>query len=900
MTGRRRLPKFFSQFKIDFVSTIKSPVFVVIIFASMIDTFFSLRTVANEGFGLSALPVTYSLIDIIRGGMYVYLLAIIIYYSGVLVWKERESKLDEVFDAMPHSTGILFLAKLTTLMTIVAVVLTVFVGMGVTNQAMAGYNRFQLDVYFKELFLISFVWIFCFIVLSLLIHTISPNKYVGYFGIVIAGIANVFMWPWLEIESNMIQFTSLPSYVFSDLFGFAPYATGLSWFGTYWVLFGLLLSCLAILFWQRGKDRGLRRRLPLAIGRLKGSTGLITGGVFGIWCAVAGWVYYNAEVINEYQSESEIEILQVKYETDFGAYASLPQPRVISVKHEIDLYPHQRKLIFRGDQVIENQTDDPIETLILNIDDNFDNEITVENASLLESHDDVGLLIYEFDPPLGAGLQARMQYSLNYAARGFENSVSNTQIVQNGSFFNNSIAPQIGYQRAKELSDKDKRSEFDLKPRQPMPPLLPENELARRNTYLNNSSDWLEVETIISTSADQIAVAPGSLIRKWQKDGRRYFHYKLDHPSLNFYSFVSADYEVELREWNGVDIEVYFHHEHRWNVDKMLRSIRKSLEYYSENFGPYKHKQARIIEFPRTASFAQAFPGTMPYSEGIGFIADIKDKDDIDMVYYVVAHEMAHQWWAHQVIGANMFGATFLSETLAQYSALMVMEKEYGRDMMRKFMKHEMDSYLGARGRETRKERPLREVAASQGYIHYNKGSVAMYYLKEMIGEDKVNAALRSLVDRFGYKSQPYPTADDLIAALQQQTPKELRYLMDDLFQRIILFENRTLETTYRPLDDGKFEVTVKVECLKFEADDKGDQTEVPIDDWIDIGAFAKPADDERFGKTLYRERVRINSAKSTFQFVTEEQPALAGVDPFLLLIDRQPEDNLKKPSLKN
>ena len=87
-----------------------------------------------------------------------------------------------------------------------------------------------------------------------------------------------------------------------------------------------------------------------------------------------------------------------------------------------------------------------------------------------------------------------------------------------------------------------------------------------------------------------------------------------------------------------MDIEVYYHADHKWNVPNMLQSIHDSLDYYSKAFGPYRHKQARIIEFQRTSTFAQAFPGTMPYSEGIGFIADISDDDDIDMVYYVVAH----------------------------------------------------------------------------------------------------------------------------------------------------------------------------------------------------------------------------------------------------------------------
>jgi aminopeptidase N len=70
----------------------------------------------------------------------------------------------------------------------------------------------------------------------------------------------------------------------------------------------------------------------------------------------------------------------------------------------------------------------------------------------------------------------------------------------------------------------------------------------------------------------------------------------------------------------------------------------------------------------------------MPLSESIGFIENYQaDKDDIDMVYYVVAHEMGHQYWAHQASGANMQGSEMTTETFAQYSAIMVMEHEYGR-----------------------------------------------------------------------------------------------------------------------------------------------------------------------------------------------------------------------------
>jgi ABC-2 type transport system permease protein len=212
---------------------------------------------------------------------------------------------------------------------------------------------------------------------------------------------------------------------------------------------------------------------------------------------------------------------------------------------------------------------------------------------------------------------------------------------------------------------------------------------------------------VVSTSPDQIALAPGYLEREWEQDGRRYFHYTMDAPILPFWAYLSADWEVATDRWNDVEIAVYYHADHPYNVERMIEATKRSLDYFTREFGPYQHRQLRIVEFPRYARFAQSFPNTIPFSESIGFIARLDDPDDVDFVFYVTAHEVAHQWWAHQVIGANVQGATVLSETMAQYSALMVMEEEYGPHMMRRFLKYELDSYLRGRGGERIGELPL-------------------------------------------------------------------------------------------------------------------------------------------------------------------------------------------------
>jgi hypothetical protein len=209
-----------------------------------------------------------------------------------------------------------------------------------------------------------------------------------------------------------------------------------------------------------------------------------------------------------------------------------------------------------------------------------------------------------------------------------------------------------------------------------------------------------------------------------------------------------------------------------------------------------------------------------------------------------------------------------------------------------------MDRYLRARGRELLKERPLLKVESSQGYIHYQKGSVVMYYLKELIGEEAVNRALRSLVERYAYAQPPYPTSYALYGALDAETPVHYKPLLKELFEDIVLFSNRTLEARAVKRVDGKYDVTLVVESEKLKADEKGNETKVPLRDWIEIGAFAKPETGRKYGKTLYRERVFLTEPKREFTFTVDAEPEKAGIDPFHLLVDRMPEDNVKKVKL--
>src|SRR5581483_10254353 len=233
------------------------------------------------------------------------------------------------------------------------------------------------------------------------------------------------------------------------------------------------------------------------------------------------------------------------------------------------------------------------------------------------------------------------------------------------------------------------------------------------------------------------------------------------------------------------------------------------LDLFSERFSPYQFHQARILEFPAYETFAQSFANTIPFSEGIGFIQnfdDAKPETSIDLVTFVTAHEIAHQWWAHQVIGADKQGDTMLSETFAQYSAMLVMEKLYGREHIRKFLKNELDQYLRNRGTEAVEELPLERVE-DQPYIHYRKGAVVMYSLRDMVGEEAVDHALHRLLGQYAFKAAPYPSSTDFLGYLRAEAGAAHDREIADLFERITLYDMKASDAIAHRRADGRYEV---------------------------------------------------------------------------------------------
>jgi ABC-2 type transport system permease protein len=866
--------------------TTKNIYFLVIVLAGVLMMYASALNMGAM-FGTNTYPVTYQVLEATSETFSLFMLVITTFYAGELVWRERESRMAQMLDALPIPSWLPLLSKLFALIGLQALLLLLVMLCGMSIQIFHGYFLLEPGLYLRNLFLMQLPMWSLTAVLAIAAQVLINQKYLAYFAMIVYYLCTL-VFSALGLEHPMLLYGEIPPIAYSAMNGWGHYLPRGYWLLAYWSGAALLLVVLSLLFWARGTNGERRQRIALARHALTMPVLRTVALGLLIFVGAGSVLFYNLEIANCYKTAWQKDEDRAEYERKYKKFAAVPQPRITDVKLAVDIMPEQRRLVVKGRYLLVNKTNAAIKDVLIQ----QDSQATVRAMRFGQAVRDglkdteLGFYSYKLSKPLAPGAQLPLEFELEFAPKGFFGLGQDTPVVANGTFFSNSVLPHVGYQRGTELGDARDRKKHSLPPQERM---LPRNDASGlANNAVSSDADWVNFDAVVSTSADQIAIAPGVLDKDWRAQGRHYFHYKMDQPILNFYSFQSARYLVKRDWWQDVTIELYYHPGHEYNLDRMSRGIKESLDYYGKNFGPYQHKVIRIVEFPRYATFAQSFPNTIPYSESLGFIAKVNDKSpkDIDYPFYVTAHEVAHQWWGHQLVGGDTRGSTVLSETLAEYSALMVMKKNFGADKMRRFLHYDLDNYLMGRALERKKELPLADNE-NQNYIQYRKGSLAMYQLQDLLGEAKVDGVLRDLLKQYGHANGPYPSVDVLVDALRKVTPPDMAYLIDDLFETIVLYENHGVSATARKLADGRYEVNFTVSAAKVRATDQGEEKDTPLKDWIDIGV------DDKDGNALARERKLVERKENSYTLIVNGRPAKAGIDPDNKLIDRKPDDNM-------
>ncbi|MCH3881991.1 MULTISPECIES: ABC transporter permease/M1 family aminopeptidase [Tenacibaculum] len=899
---------------IDFKYIVKSWPFIAILIVGLISLLIFALT-AGELFGTKTYPTTWQML-LLPGTVFTFFINLLTFlYAGMLIRRGEIAKANHLVDVTPVKNWTLLGSKFIALLKMQLVLLAVIVVAGVLFQTYKGYYNFELGHYFYEVYVLLFIHFVIWAFLAMLVQTLIKNPYLGLFALLVL-LIGLPLLSLAGIEQSVFKYNQGSNYQYSDMNGYGSSFSRYFIYKTYWFVGGLILLILAGLFWMRGITFSFAERFKIAMKRLNVKTIGTLAVLSLIFFGIGGKIYYENNFLNDNRSAKEGEKLRVKWEKDYKKYENYAQPRIVAVNVDMNIFPKTRDFKSSGTYKMINKTNEVIDSVFLNhngypstFEFNKPNNLVLEDT--VQNFD-----IYQLEKALQPGDSLELTFTVHNKPNTLLRSHS--PVRGNGTFINNTqLYPSLGYSSAGELTDNKTRKKFDL-PENDLKP-HPSDSTALGNTYIAKDADWIDFEATVSTSEDQIAIAPGYLQKEWTKDGRRYFHYKMDSKILNFFAFNSASYEVKKDKWNDVNLEIYYQKGHEFNLDRMFKGIKASLDYSSNNFSPYQHKQVRIIEFPRTGgSFAQSFPNTIPFSEAVGFIADVDDSDEggVDYPFAITVHELAHQWFAHQVIGADVLGATMMSESMSEYVSLKVLEKEYGKGKMRKFLKKALDGYLMQRTLERKRENALM-YNDGQGYIHYQKGSMVLYAMSDYLGEENFNNAIKKYVNKVKFQDAPYTTSIDMVNHIKEVTPDSLQYLIKDMFETITLYRNRVVDVKSTELDNGKYQVDIDFEVSKYRNDEKGKRyygtqvgdtlsykTEkmknpvlsVKLEDYIDIGIFGEEEVDGKKKETeLYLQKHKITKIDNKVTIIVDKKPVEVGVDPYNKLIDTQSEDNRRK-----
>lgn len=867
---------------------VKHPAFLILTFIS-IQTIYGNFTNNVGPNGSNIYPLTSWFIRFVTTA-YGFVIPITIFFGGMFVWQDRDRGTAAFYDVLPMPVWTKFVSRLLMLLIVyISYVVSIFLCGIFCQVVLFGYTDVELPLYAKSLLGIELINYLHVAIIVLFINALVSNKYMGFFMSALFYAADIVIFQMLEVDNNLLHYGSLPSYIYSNLSGFGAYAENLIWYRIYWLFPAGLLALFTVLLWQSGETFSLKERIKVARQRLTHRIRFAIATCTVLTIVVGGYIYYNENVRVLNISEEEQHEMNAEYERKYQRLKYAPTPTIDDVYLEVDLHPNKSAVDMKGYYKLVNHTHVPITEVLVSFITPFERQTTsfeIEGATMADADATKGTYVYRFKQPLVAGDSVKLLFDYRLTASPFNHGNTKNLLVAQGNLINNYTGsiffPDVGYNITNEIPDSVTRAQYGL-PHRPM--------LYAATDSLHASQSFrsfINYEAIISAPSDRSVISNGTLYNTWEKDERTFYHYRSEVPMNNAIAISSGVFEVKKVKSGNKLLEVYYDAKHPYNIDRMLNGMQKALTYCEANFSPYPYESIRIAEVNRAAypgsGTATSLPTLFAWQEYGGFISNVEGEGNMDVVFNTTTHELAHQWWGNMILPAAVEGTGVMTESMAQWVRIMCLENEYGEERVKDFLELEMDNYLRSRRRDLSGERSLIR-SINQSYLLYNKGTLVMYTMKEYLGEDSVNTALRRLAEKFAMNQNHFVTVLDLVSELRKVTPGHLQYLISDLFEKITLYELSVKNAVIASNQDA-YRVKVTVDAKKLYADRIGTETEAPMDDFIPIIIQNKD------GKIIYFEMMRLKSGTHEYELSVSEMPSEVVLDPKGFIIEREKADN--------
>ena len=901
-----KLTRFLTRFKYEYLTTVKSIPFAILLLIAIVNFSF-VFVIRNQ---LSDQPVLLTggqAFFVVQAGFTLFLLLMMVFFGGDVIWRERTAKITELIDSTAVQNWTLLASKWLATIAMIFTVIALACISALFAQATIGVGDLDVPLMLKRGFLEIGLMMSFWVTLVMFVQNFAPNRIFGMIlgGLILFGI--LFGLRLLPFYHPLMGFGLVNPGAYSDMNAYRT--SGLlvmAYSGIYWAGLVGIFAVSSMWLWRRGTDVKLSKRIKGIKGQMGASSFALGLASILAFFGMGGHIFYKMNIENEFYTDKRSETRLVEIEKSFKDISYRALPKIQSVSVDVQLYAAKQQAEFKGQYLIKNTTGKPVTELWLTMPSdkesalrkidlkgavrNKDNKLAKLAEKLeMQSH------LYVFNPPLAPNAETILDFDVFFDSPKF---MDGSPIRKQANFLNNSRMPGLGV-NYNFLRNPDKRRKYDL-PLKDKRPDRDDAEAVKKN-FFTGSADYVDFNANICVDSGQIPIAPGQFKGETKgPDNRVCRQYEAINPIMNFFSFVAADYDVAEGVWknpNGddVDLRIFHHAGHPFNIDLMMEAMQSSMTTFTETFGPYQYAQARIMEVPYV-QFAQAFAGTIPFGESLGFIMEVeKGEDKIDFMTYVTAHELGHQWFGHQIVPANTKGFNVLSEGLTENASMTAFEKIKGYPMTRRMRSKRGEQYLSGRTGDKNPEPPL-ALAEDQQYIFYNKANAVFWGLRHYMPEGEMNAALAKFIKDYGSKGAPYPTTLELVDALREAAPDELQQFITDSWEKITFWETGFGDVDIKPNSNGGFIVTATAKMAKkYASEEDGKETNAEsLDEPVEIGFYKEDPSNSWEETPMLLKRFRLTEAETELTFELDERPGYIVIDPRALLVERKLNDNVK------
>jgi ABC-type transport system involved in multi-copper enzyme maturation permease subunit len=869
----------------------------------------------NEG--VPDYPRTVLLLSIFSDAFPFFIFFIILFYTGETLQRDRLTRYAYINDSLPPPNWVLNGSKLISLLVLSIGLSLLPVVVGVVVQLAKGYTQLNWNAWLTYLFIVLLPKFLEAAALCYVIQVVFNNKFAGYAIAAPLWIGMFFLDSTGTFNYHLLLYSYTPNSGITDMDGMGHMVMPITWFDLYWMLGACLLIVIAALWYHRGVSHSLKECWQLIAERLSGATKGFAAVLLLLFFAVGGYIYYNVSYLNEWLTKDEQQDRAIIYEKALKKYQQLPLPSVTNIVESIDLYPEEKRAVVDAQVTIENRTDKPISQMLLDADGLTDYTISTGGQPVPVSYplmyrrgkfslfgpaaDTADFRLYTFRKPLTPGDSAVLEVRTVRLQKGFMNQLYAPNLLNNGTLFTGGL-PGLGYDDDDEVGSPYVRRKAGLPPKT-------EEEIAQNDPVGINTlkagagANLHRMEVTVSVPGDQTAVSHGDLVGQWTSNGRHYFHYGADRPGMYPPFVVVAARYMEKRDSvlldHPVAIETYYNPAQGTNLDRFIKAYKDGLVYYSQAYGSYPYRSIRQAEISNYGPREASTTAMNLYSEMNGWNAHFTDPNQYDYLHFEVTRALAQQWWRYQVAPNNTVGSLVLSEGLAAYDALVMNEKKYGVENMRRYLLDQLWPYIIIRRRLTEREHPV--LTANFWFEWSPKAGVVLYGLRDLIGEDSINKALREFRDKYAFRARgPYAGANDLYDVLRRHVPDSLQYYLDDTWKKVTFYDNKIVGVSaVKTGRANEYAVTIRVNIDKSYRDDNGDYAAATgMKDYIEIGVLGADAKDSS-GRTvkrfLHRKKYWLTQGEHTMTIMVTGEPKAVAVDPLGTLIDQNEGDNYKR-----